>query len=252
MSEDLTELANNIERGRKQWKQTGLNAEKKVQDAEAQVEKAKAKYDSLAEQYDRVRTGDKGAGKFGLKGHKSAAQLEEEVFRKLQTADSEYQARVQAARSARQELVSSLRPQTIRNLQSLIFECDSGLTLQLQKYGEWNIWYTCRIHRERWISHRLPSYFLKAAYNEKLLLGQGLCVSPLKNGPVGPRSLREVIHQIDSEKDLDDYVLSFSGTPGAVASPEAQYIRHPVSLQLQYVSRYLEKCNRPNIFLAGH
>jgi Rho GTPase-activating protein RGD1 len=136
MSEDLTELANNVERGRKQWKQTGLNAEKKVQDAEAQVEKAKAKYDSLADQYDRVRTGDKQAGKFGLKGHKSAAQLEEEVFRKLQTADSEYQARVQAARSARQELVSSLRPQTIRNLQSLIFECDSGLTLQLQKYGE--------------------------------------------------------------------------------------------------------------------
>ena len=74
MSDDLHELAANIERGRKQWKQTGLAAEKRVSDAESLAEKAKAKYESLAEQYDRVRTGDKQGGKFGLKGHKSAAQ----------------------------------------------------------------------------------------------------------------------------------------------------------------------------------
>lgn len=135
MSEDLQELASNIERGRKQWKQTGLNAEKKVQDAESQVEKAKAKYDTLAEQYDRVKTGDKQSGKFGLKGHKSAAQHEEDLHRKVQNADSDYQAKVQAAQLARQELVSTHRPQTVHNLQRLIYECDSGLTLQLQKFG---------------------------------------------------------------------------------------------------------------------
>ncbi|KKA18500.1 Uncharacterized protein T310_7537 [Rasamsonia emersonii CBS 393.64] len=197
MSEDLQELASNIERGRKQWKQTGLNAEKKVQDAESQVEKAKAKYDSLAEQYDRVRTGDKQSGKFGLKGHKSAAQHEEDLHRKVQNADSDYQAKVQAAQTARQELVSTHRPQTVHHLQRLIYECDSGLTLQLQKF---------------------------AAFNEKLLLGQGLCVSPLNSGS---KSMREVIHQIDSEKDFNDYILSFAGNPGAVAAPEVQYTPHP-------------------------
>lgn len=138
MSDDLHELATNIERGRKQWKQTGLAAEKKVADAEALAEKAKAKYDSLAEQYDRVRTGDKQGGKFGLKGHKSAAQHEEDLLRKVQNADSDYSAKVTAAQTARQELVSTHRPQAADNLQQLISECDAGLTLQQQKFGEWS------------------------------------------------------------------------------------------------------------------
>lgn len=136
MSDDLLELSTTIERGRKQWKQTGLAAEKKVADAEALSEKAKAKYESLAEQYDRVRTGEKQGGKFGLTGHKSAAQHEEELLRKVQNADSEYASKVQAAASARQELVNTQRPQTVHHLQKLIEECDSGLTLQQQKFGE--------------------------------------------------------------------------------------------------------------------
>lgn len=141
MSDDLHELAANIERGRKQWKATGLAAEKKVVDAEALAEKAKTKYDSLAEQYDRVRTGDKQGGKFGLKGHKSAAQHEEDLLRKVQNADSDYSSKVTAAQAARQELVSIHRPQAVHNLQQLISECDSGLTLQQQKFGE------CLIHQ---------------------------------------------------------------------------------------------------------
>ena len=136
MSEDLHDLANNMERGRKQWKQTGLDAEKRVRDAEAAMEKAKGKYDSLAEDYDRARTGDRQSGKkFGLKGPKSAAQLEEDLQRKLQGADSDYASKVESAQSQRQELLSSLRPQAVSNLQELIMECDSGLTLQLQKFG---------------------------------------------------------------------------------------------------------------------
>ncbi|KAJ5710818.1 hypothetical protein N7488_004974 [Penicillium malachiteum] len=203
MSDDLQELATNIERGRKQWKQTGLAAEKRVIDAESQTEKAKAKYDSLAEQYDRVRTGDKQGGKFGLKGHKSAAQHEEDLLRKVQNADADYAAKVQAAQAARQELVSTHRPQAVHNLQQLIAECDSGLTLQQQKF---------------------------ATFNEKLLLGQGLCVSPLKgesNGVAAPKSLAEVVRQVDNQKDLHDFILSHEGNPGAVAGGEARYERHP-------------------------
>lgn len=136
MADDLHELSTNIERGRKQWKQTGLAAEKKVTDAESQAEKAKAKYESLAEQLDRVRTGDKG-GKFGLKGHKSAAQHEEDLKRKVDVADGEYASKVQTAQAARKELVDKHRPEAVHNLQLLISECDAGLTLQQQKFGEW-------------------------------------------------------------------------------------------------------------------
>ena len=135
MNEDLNELATDKERGRKQWKQTGLSAEKRVQDAEGAMEKAKTKYNSLAEDYDRARTGDKQTGRFGLKGPKSAAQVEEDLHRKVQAADSDYSSKVQTAQGLRRELVSTSRPQVVQALQQLITECDSGLALQMQKFG---------------------------------------------------------------------------------------------------------------------
>ncbi|KAL3472651.1 hypothetical protein BJX99DRAFT_211608 [Aspergillus californicus] len=201
MADNLNELAGNIERGRKQWKHEGLNAEKKVMDAETLSEKAKAKYDSLAEQYDRVKTGEKQGGKFGFKGTKSAAQQEEDLLRKVQAADSDYATKVQAAQAARQELISTHRPQAVHNIQQLITECDSGLALQMQKFG---------------------------TFNEKLLLGQGLSISPLKEADaVSSKSLREVISQIDNQKDFHDFVLSHESSPGAVTSEQVKYNRHP-------------------------
>ncbi|CAL5866524.1 uncharacterized protein PFLUO_LOCUS733 [Penicillium psychrofluorescens] len=204
MADDIAELATNVERGRKQWKQTGLAAEKKVVDAEALAEKAKAKYDTFAEQYDRVRTGDRQGGKFGLKGHKSAAQHEEDLLRKVQNADSDYSSKVQAAQEARRELVATGRPQAVRAIQQLIEECDSGLTLQQQKF---------------------------AVFSEKLLLGQGMCVNPLRtsdtNGALAPKSLSEVVRQVNNQKDLHDYILSHEGNAGSVASDEVKYVRHP-------------------------
>lgn len=215
MSDDLQEMASNIERGRKHWKHTGLSSEQRLQDAEAAMGKAKNKYDVLAEQYDRARTGDRQSGRFGLKT-KSAAQQEEDLNRKVQAADADYISKVQAAKASRQELITSLRPQAVRALTELIMECDSGLTLQLQKF---------------------------ASLNEKLLLGNGLCVSPLKSQPNGmtsdTRSLREVVHNIDNEKDFRDYILSFSNKAGTRTS-EIKYEKHPALAspkQIQPVSQ---------------
>lgn len=136
MHEDLNDLSLNMERGRKHWKHDGLNAEKRASDAETAMEKAKAKYDGLADDYDRARTGDaKSSRRIGLKGPKSAQQHEEDLLRKLQVADSDYQAKVQTARAQREELINTSRPQAVKALQELINECDSGLALQLQKFG---------------------------------------------------------------------------------------------------------------------
>jgi hypothetical protein len=203
MSNDLYELATNIERSRKRWKTDGLAAEKKVQDSEGALDKAKTRYDSLVEQYDRTRTGDPQSGRFGIKGPKSAAQQEEDLQRKVQAADSEYFQKVQTAQTHRQELISTHRPQTVKALQDLIAECDSGLSMHLAKY---------------------------AAANEKLLLlNNGLCVSPLKsqtNGTdSGPQSLREIAQQVNNEKDFHDYVLWFSNKAGS--PPEINYTKHP-------------------------
>ena len=137
MHEDLLDLVTQVERNRKHWKTTGLAAEQRVAETEAAMRKAKAKYDSLADDYDRARTGDRQAGKkFGLKGPKSAAQHEDDLLRKVQAADAEYSQKVQIAQRERTELLSKLRPEAVKAVEDLIRECDSALTLQMQKFGK--------------------------------------------------------------------------------------------------------------------
>ncbi|KAF4540024.1 Rho GTPase activator [Lasiodiplodia theobromae] len=199
MHEDLNELTNTIERQRKHWKQTALASEKKVTDAIQQMEKARAKYESLAEDYDKVKTGDKSAGRmFGIKGPKSAAQHEEDIHRKLQAADADYKSKVENAQLLRTELVEKLRPQGVRAMMELIKECDSGLTLQMQKF---------------------------ASFNEKLLLGNGILVAPLNNpGEPEHPSLRDIIYKIDNDKDLTSYITEHSVK--VPRPPEIKYQQH--------------------------
>lgn len=211
MHEDLLEMAANIERGRKHWKASGLAAEQRVADIEAAMRKSKAKYDSLAEDYDRAKTGGGQSGKkFGLKGPKSQQQHEEDLLRKLQAADADYASKVQSAQSQRAELWSKLRPEAVKSIEDLIRECDSALTLQMQKF---------------------------ASFNEKLLLSNGLNVSPLKGSESGSqhRSLREVVHAIDNERDLSSYISSFAVKVPKVVQ-DIQYEKHPTLQQQQHSS----------------
>ncbi|KKA31214.1 hypothetical protein TD95_000823 [Thielaviopsis punctulata] len=203
MAEELTELATTTERNRKTWKATGLSAEQRVSDFEAAMRKSKHKYDSLAEEYERAKTGDvRQTGKmFGFKASKSAAQQEEDLLKKTQAADTDYKTRVHTLQSEMSELISKSRPEAVSALQDLARESDSGLALQMQKF---------------------------ATYNEKLLLSNGLCVSPLKGESEGDglHSLREVVARIDNEKDLQDFLVSHhSKMPPAHRIPS--YERHP-------------------------
>jgi hypothetical protein len=135
MSVDLDSLAHDMERGRKQWKTTGLAAENRVQEAERALDKAKQKYDSVADDYDMAKTGEKPSNRhLGFRA-KSGAALEEDLHRKLNIADQDYQVRVQHAHQLRKDLVSTARPQAVQALLQLIQECDCGVTLQLQKFG---------------------------------------------------------------------------------------------------------------------
>ncbi|KAK3335473.1 hypothetical protein B0T19DRAFT_9510 [Cercophora scortea] len=203
MHDDLIELASIAEKSRKGWKQNGLSAEQRVADLEAAMRKSKAKYDSLAEEYDRARTGDpsgrQGGKMFGFKGPKSAAQHEEDLLRKTQAADQDYMAKVQIAQSERTELLFRTRPETVKALQDIVRECDSGVVLQMQKF---------------------------ASFNEKLLLSNGLSISPLKNGPEA-RSLRECVLAIDNEKDLNDFLSNHHARlPPKTGEPK--YERNPL------------------------
>lgn len=73
---------------------------------------------------------------FGFKGPKSAAQHEEELLRKVQAADQDYQSKVQTLQQERSQLIKTTRPEAIRALEDIVMECDSGLVLQMQKYGK--------------------------------------------------------------------------------------------------------------------
>lgn len=206
MHEELNELSINIEKGRKQWKHEGLDNEKKVKDAEAAMDKAKARYDSLAEQYDRVKTGDGGGKIFGIKGPKSAEQREADLREKVDNADSEYSSKVDAAQATRQNNLNSSRPKAVRALQELIRECDSALTLHLQKF---------------------------AATNERLLVANGTSISPIKDAqdPVaGAPSMRELIQSIDNQRDFHSFVL---GHAVPAPPPPIQYRKHPTLAPIQ-------------------
>lgn len=138
MHDDLMDMAAVAERNRKSWKVNGLAPEQRVAELENALRKSKTKYDSLAEEYDRVRTGDtsRHSGKmFSLKT-KSGPQHEEDLLRKVHAADQDYQGKVQHFQSERSELVSRTRPEAVRALRELVKETDSGTALQMQKFGQ--------------------------------------------------------------------------------------------------------------------
>ncbi|ORY67300.1 uncharacterized protein BCR38DRAFT_426629 [Pseudomassariella vexata] len=223
MHEDLLEVASVAEKHRKGWKQSGLAAEQRLADIETAMRKSKTKYDSLAEDYDRVRTGEsrQGAKVFGLRGTKSVAQQEEDLLRKVQAADTDYMGKVQAYQSEKASIVSSTRPDAIKALQDLVRECDSATVLQMQKFGM-----VVALRGSLLFANITP-----ASFNEKLLLSNGLVISPLKSQSSLPgqhaRSLKEVIQAVDNTKDLEDYLLGFySRVPPK--SLEPKYERNPV------------------------
>ncbi|KAI5845480.1 hypothetical protein BZA05DRAFT_145714 [Tricharina praecox] len=198
--DEMLELANNMERNRKHWKQTGTTAEKKAHDAEQAAEKAKAKYISCAEEYDRVKTGARPTKSFGFKASRSGSQHEEELHRRVLAASADYESKVQIANANRQELVAALRPQAVGALRELVRECDAGLTVHLQKYAE---------------------------LNEKLILRNALTINP-PGEPEQTRTLRDMVGFIDNDNDFKFFLFEFSSkTPLPLKEPELKFEPHP-------------------------
>lgn len=156
MHDDLLEVAAISEKHRKGWKQNGLAAEQRLSDIEAAMRKSKTKYDSLAEDYDRVKTGEsrQGGKMFGLKGPKSAAQHEEDLLRKVQAADTDYMGKVQTFQSEKAQMIATTRPEAIKALQDLVRECDAATSLQMQKFGRSSLMPTYRIHYRGFVRGR--------------------------------------------------------------------------------------------------
>ncbi|PWW76573.1 Rho GTPase activation protein [Tuber magnatum] len=198
----------NLEAGRKidrNVKQIGLTHEKKLHEAELVVDKAEIKCDTPAEEWHKARSGDRRSGKtpFSLRGTRNGPRHEEDLQRKVAAADSEYHTRVQIANTQRHDAINSLRPQAVRALHEMIAECDAGLIVQLQRFAQ---------------------------FKEKLLLHNGLSVSPMKTDDAdsnGAQSMRDV-NMINNDKDFESFVLDLANKVHPQARNQGvRYERHP-------------------------
>ncbi|ODQ68108.1 RhoGAP-domain-containing protein, partial [Nadsonia fulvescens var. elongata DSM 6958] len=213
MNDELVELANSTAKSRKTIKESHTRHEKLLIDAEQLAEKAKHKYDGLCEDLEKVKIGDPTKNKFGFKTTKSTPQHEEELQRKVTSADGDYKQKVLTAQRLRSELINMRRPETSKELQELTLACDAAMSFQLQRY---------------------------ASLHEILALNNGFVISPLKPTlPSGSTvssnpSLKEIAAKIDNEKDFFDGVIG-PGRSKRLNRPSIQYRQHP-SLTKSYPS----------------
>lgn len=197
MYDELLELAKTNERSRKSLKDTCMRHEKNVIEAEQNAEKAKSKYNSLCEEMERFK--DPNKTKFFKS--KNTPQHEQELQSKISTAESEYRQKVSNVQKLRKELVNTLRPQNIKELRDHILECDSGISLQIQKY---------------------------ATLNETLALNNGFILCPLKptGSTTAPLSMKEIAAKVDNGLDFYNDILKIPTTK-KLNRPEVIFVQHP-------------------------
>ncbi|KHC40629.1 hypothetical protein MGO_00578 [Candida albicans P76055] len=176
MYDELTSLIGTIGRTRKLIKDEHKRKEKDCIDAIITAEKAKTKYNHLCEDLDRLKTSDPNKKSFSLK-NKSVEQQEDELSRKVDTADQEYKSKVATCKKLKDEILVIHRPNNTKKLKNLILEMDIALNLQLQKYATWN---------------------------ENLIMNSGVLISPLQSSKA---SMKSMASDIDNEKDLYQYLL---------------------------------------------
>lgn len=179
MYDEISALVNTMTRTRKAIKEEARKKEKECQEAIMAADKARQKYNHLCEDLEKLKSSDPNKKSFSLK-NKSAEQQEDDLQRKVDTADQEYKLRVAICKKLKDELLMMHRPNVSKRLKNLILEMDIAMNLQLQKYATWN---------------------------ETLIMNSGVLISPLKQEGSNKPSMRSLASSIDNEKDLYDYLL---------------------------------------------
>ncbi|GMG21282.1 unnamed protein product [Ambrosiozyma monospora] len=195
MYEELVSLSSNFSKLRKQTKEDGIRREKEVVDAIQQAEKAKSKYYSLCSDLEKLRNSDQTSKKITLQGRKTGSQQEEELTRKIQTADQDYNKKANLSQKFKNNLINTYRPELSTKLKDLILEIDHALQLQLTKF---------------------------AVYNESLVIGMGNQLIPISSSS---KSLKYVSSSVDVEKCLFDYLKTQKAEKKAAFIPIV-YTKH--------------------------
>ena len=88
---------------------------------------------------------------------------------------------------------------------------------------------------------------MTAAFNEKLLFGNGMVASPVRDdgdGSGSNLSVREMVQQVDNERDLQQYIMAHSHSVPARPA-EIRYEKHPVSINLPYRPNIIDTSSDP-------
>ncbi len=165
MSDELSNLAKEVDKSRKQARETGSRLEKNLQDAEAGVEKARGRFDTAAEDLERLlllksgestksgeiqssgcggvssgkRTLGKAIGKSGLlfknKNPQQILKQEEEIRARTSSASDAFRREVLSTQGVRQEYFNLQLPRILRTLKENAEEIDNGTQYHLARYA---------------------------------------------------------------------------------------------------------------------
>lgn len=181
MCDEMSALLLTMTKMRKTVKENSRRLEKEVSDAIHTAEKAQARYDSLYQDWDKLRMTDPTKTKLTLRGSKTTKEQEEELLRKIDTADLEYKQRVDHSDSLRNTFITKERPKIVLELKDLIMEIDTAMSIQLQKYTIWT---------------------------ENLILNSGITVAPFES----TKSMKSVALSVTNEIDLYNYLNKYNST----------------------------------------
>ncbi|EJU03697.1 RhoGAP-domain-containing protein [Dacryopinax primogenitus] len=236
MSDELLNLAKEVEKNRKQSKELSNRYERTLQDAEVATDKAKARFDSNAEELERLlvmkegetmkeagitpRTGDRGGqsgkrvlgkainkGGMLLKGKNPASLMrqEEDVRNRLTTSSDTYRKALLEAQHIRQEYFNFQLPRILRSLKECSDEVDLGTQYHLSRYAH--------------------------LYENTLLTdGQVLAPVPHPDSTIDGAGIKDIMENIDSRGDFKVYMQNYAIAnstprgPRREGPPEEQYI----------------------------
>lgn len=195
--DEISTFVKDIDRQRKLEKETALRNEKNLLDAEQLAEKAKARYESVAEELDRVRTGDP-SKKLALR-----QKSEEELQKKFTVAEMDYQQKVDQAQRLRRDTANRHRVDSVEKIKNMILECDEVLAVQVLQY---------------------------ANLTEVLQLNRGFVVAPIKppNSPHATQGVKEMAARIDPQLDLYKYILNIPKVKKTLNRVPVSFTRHSV------------------------
>lgn len=217
MSDELSNLAKEVDKSRKQARETGLRLEKNLQDAEAGVEKARGRFDTAAEDLERLlllksgesaksgeiqsgsgsggssgkRTLGKAIGKSGLlfknKNPQQILKQEEEIRARTSSASDAFRREVLNTQGVRQEYFNLQLPRILRTLKENAEEIDNGTQYHLARY---------------------------AFLFESTVLNDGMAISPVGTDVAPSTGLKGAVETIDNRADFKQYMSNYQVAHG--------------------------------------